>query len=183
MENIEPEYMEFCKYQQPIAQSWQHFSFSTAHISFLGSSTSLCLIDERRTKQKSKTLKLVSATQLLWKMIFWFSMRCLKDLWPGMSSMMSTCITGLRRNSVSGLNLPTASWTSLCYMPAMVTHLSLGNNVSSVMGLLCFWQTQSYRSAALSSQPCVQRPVMVSSEAGTPLSDGFGLLASILPPF
>lgn len=52
--------------------------------------------------------------QLLGKIFFWFSMRWLKDLCPGMLSVMSTCTADLRRNSVSGLNLPSASWT-MCH--------------------------------------------------------------------
>lgn len=126
MENIESEYTEFCKYQQPIVQSWQHFSFSAAHISLLGFSTSLCLTDWRRTKQENKGLKLMSEMQLLGEIFFWFSMRWLKDLYPGMLNVMSTCTADFRRNSVSGLNLPSASQTSRHQVPAVITHLPSG---------------------------------------------------------
>lgn len=38
-------------------------------------------------------------------------MRWIKDLHPGMSGVTGALITGLRNSSVSGLNLPTPSWT------------------------------------------------------------------------
>lgn len=78
--------------------------------------------------------------QLLGKIFFWFSMRWLKDLCPGMLSVMSTCTADLRRNSVSGLNLPSASWT-MCHCL---------HNVPSVSPLFPWEQcSRCYGTAAL----------------------------------
>lgn len=68
----------------------------------------------------------MSEMQLLGEIFFWFSMRWLKDLCPGTLNVMSTCTADFRRNSVSGLNLPSASQTSHHQVPAVITHLPSG---------------------------------------------------------
>lgn len=96
--------------------------------------------------------------QLLGKIFFWYSMRWLKDLCPGMVSVMSTCTADLRRNSVSGLNLLSASQTSLQNVSAVITHLPLGTKFQ------CRGTAVLVAELPLFSQLWAQGPVMITLE-------------------
>lgn len=96
--------------------------------------------------------------QLLGKIFFWYSMRWLNDLCPGMVSVMSTCTADLRRNSVSGLNLLSASQTSLQNVSAVITHLPLETKFQ------CRGTAVLVAELPLFSQLWAQGPVMITLE-------------------
>lgn len=81
-------------------------------------------LEENKAEKQEPKVHIWNA--VAWKDLFLVVYRWLKDLCLGMLSVMSTCTADLRRNSVSCLNLPSASWTSLHNVPAVITHPPLG---------------------------------------------------------
>lgn len=182
MENIEPEYMEFCKYQQPIVQSWQHFSFSTAHISLLGSSTSLSnwLEENKAEKQDSKVsncnaVALKNDFLVFYEMAKGFMSRYVKhDEYMHYWFKEEFC---LRIKS------------SHCFMDWSVLRASHGHPSFSweqrfqCHGTAVLLTDSELSFSCLSPASHVYEGQSRSALKLVHLSDGFRLLGSILPPF